>query len=191
MVKLAAGRFGHRVGSCSAFLSSNQDTRFSAGPQRRKWPGLNFRSPSRWWVYDVRYLLRSSCLQALVEEVGRVTPHRNSTAKIAASPLQLQILPKELRPGNSVSVSGVCLTALDIKPGSFCADLAPETWGTYVIFAHARGRSSEPGTSHEGRRRFGGHIVQGHVDGVGKLVALERIADSDNFWLRIELPRED
>jgi riboflavin synthase len=38
--------------------------------------------------------------------------------------------------------------------------------------------------------RFGGHIVQGHVDGVGKLVALERIADSDNFWLRIELPRE-
>lgn len=38
--------------------------------------------------------------------------------------------------------------------------------------------------------RFGGHIVQGHVDGVGKLIALERIADSDNWWLRIELPRE-
>ncbi len=38
--------------------------------------------------------------------------------------------------------------------------------------------------------RFGGHIVQGHVDGVGKLVALERIADSENWWLRIKLPRE-
>jgi riboflavin synthase len=38
--------------------------------------------------------------------------------------------------------------------------------------------------------RFGGHIVQGHVDGVGTLIALERIADSDNFWLRIELPRD-
>jgi riboflavin synthase len=36
--------------------------------------------------------------------------------------------------------------------------------------------------------RFGGHIVQGHVDGVGKLVALERIAESENWWLRIELP---
>lgn len=37
--------------------------------------------------------------------------------------------------------------------------------------------------------RFGGHVVQGHVDGVGKVIALERIADSDNWWLRIELPR--
>jgi riboflavin synthase len=38
--------------------------------------------------------------------------------------------------------------------------------------------------------RFGGHIVQGHVDGVGKLIGLERIADSENFWLRIELPSD-
>ena len=38
--------------------------------------------------------------------------------------------------------------------------------------------------------RFGGHIVQGHVDGVGKLIALERIADSENWWLHIELPEE-
>jgi len=38
--------------------------------------------------------------------------------------------------------------------------------------------------------RFGGHIVQGHVDGVGKVIALERIADSENWWLRIELPHE-
>ena len=38
--------------------------------------------------------------------------------------------------------------------------------------------------------RFGGHIVQGHVDGVGKLIALERIADSENWWLRVELPHD-
>ena len=36
--------------------------------------------------------------------------------------------------------------------------------------------------------RFGGHIVQGHVDGVGKLIELERIADSENWWLHLELP---
>ena len=36
--------------------------------------------------------------------------------------------------------------------------------------------------------RFGGHIVQGHVDGVGILLALDRIADSENWWLRVELP---
>ena len=38
--------------------------------------------------------------------------------------------------------------------------------------------------------RFDGHIVQGHVDGVGKLLAFERIAGSENWWLQIELPSE-
>ena len=38
--------------------------------------------------------------------------------------------------------------------------------------------------------RFGGHIVQGHVDGVGKLISLDRIADSENWWLHIKLPHE-
>jgi riboflavin synthase len=38
--------------------------------------------------------------------------------------------------------------------------------------------------------RFGGHIVQGHVDGVGKLIELERIQDSENWWLHIEIPGE-
>ncbi len=38
--------------------------------------------------------------------------------------------------------------------------------------------------------RFGGHIVQGHVDGVGKLTSFERIADSENWWLNIELPAD-
>ena len=38
--------------------------------------------------------------------------------------------------------------------------------------------------------RFGGHIVQGHVDGVGKLIAFEQIAGSDNWWLHLELPPE-
>jgi riboflavin synthase len=38
--------------------------------------------------------------------------------------------------------------------------------------------------------RFGGHIVQGHIDGVGKLIALDRIADSENWWLEVGLPAE-
>jgi riboflavin synthase len=38
--------------------------------------------------------------------------------------------------------------------------------------------------------RFDGHIVQGHVDGVGKLIAFDRIPDSENWWLHVELPAE-
>lgn len=125
----------------------------------------------------------------IVEEVGRVTrieQHgENRRITIAATNT-----PKELRPGNSVSVSGVCLTALDIKPGSFCADLAPETWALTSFSRMHEGARVNLELPMKADGRFGGHIVQGHVDGVGKLVALERIADSDNFWLRIELPRE-
>ncbi|MGB8912117.1 MAG: riboflavin synthase, partial [Candidatus Sulfotelmatobacter sp.] len=125
----------------------------------------------------------------IVEEVGRVTRieqnGENRRITIAAANT-----PKELRAGNSVSVSGVCLTALDIKPDSFCADLAPETWAL-TSFSHMHeGALVNLELPMKADGRFGGHIVQGHVDGVGKLVALERIADSDNFWLRIELPRE-
>jgi len=125
----------------------------------------------------------------IVEEVGRITrieqhgENRRITIEAANTP-------KELKPGNSVSVSGVCLTALDIKSGSFGADLAPETWTLTSFSRMHEGALVNLELPMKADGRFGGHIVQGHVDGVGKLLALERIADSDNFWLRIELPRE-
>jgi riboflavin synthase len=123
----------------------------------------------------------------IIEEVGRVAriEQRGENRRIT---ITARNAPNELKTGDSVAVSGVCLTALDIKPGSFCADLAPETW-VRTSFSRIRGGALvnlELPMKADGR--FGGHIVQGHVDGVGKLVALERIADSENFWLRVELP---
>jgi len=125
----------------------------------------------------------------IVEEVGRVTrieQHgENRRITIAA-----ENAPRELKSGHSVAVSGVCLTALDIKPGSFCADLAPETWVRTSFSRMHEGALVNLELPMKADGRFGGHIVQGHVDGVGKLIALERIADSENWWLRIELPRD-
>ena len=125
----------------------------------------------------------------IVEEVGRITRieqgGENRRITIAA-----EQTPKELGTGQSVSVSGVCLTALDIKPGSFCADLAPETWVRTSFSRIREGALVNLELPMKADGRFGGHIVQGHVDGVGKLIAMERIADSENWWLHIELPRE-
>jgi riboflavin synthase len=125
----------------------------------------------------------------IVEEVGRMTEiqQRGENRRIT---IAAERTPKELRTGNSVSVSGVCLTALDIKQRSFCADLAPETW-IRTSFSRMRGGglvNLELPMKADGR--FGGHVVQGHVDGVGKLVTFDRIADSENWWLEIELPDE-
>jgi len=125
----------------------------------------------------------------IVEEVGRVTriEKRGENRRITVA---AENTPAELKTGDSVAVSGVCLTALDIKPGAFCADLAPETWTRTSFSRIHEGALVNLELPMKADGRFGGHIVQGHVDGVGKLIGLERIADSENFWLRIELPRD-
>src|SRR5437899_12213921 len=125
----------------------------------------------------------------IIEEVGKVVKieqlgeNRRITIEAATTPKQLGV-------GDSVAVSGVCLTALDIKPTTFCADLAPETWARTSFSRMHKGARVNLELPMKADGRFGGHIVQGHVDGVGKLIALERIADSENWWLRIEIPPE-
>jgi len=125
----------------------------------------------------------------IIEEVGRIKSieqhGENRRITIAA-----KHTPRELGEGQSVAVSGVCLTALDIKPGSFCADLAPETWARTSFSRIHEGALVNLELPMKADGRFGGHIVQGHVDGVGKLISFERIADSENWWLNVELPRD-
>jgi riboflavin synthase len=123
----------------------------------------------------------------IVEEIGKVTriEQRGENRRITVSAANT---PKELGTGSSVAVSGVCLTALDIKSGSFCADLAPETWVRTSFSRIHEGALVNLELPMKADGRFGGHIVQGHVDGVGKMISFDRIAESENWWLNIELP---
>jgi riboflavin synthase len=123
----------------------------------------------------------------IIEEIGRVSgiEQRGENRRITVTAVSV---PKELKTGDSVAVSGVCLTALDIKPGSFCADLAPETWARTSFSRIHEGAAVNLELPLKSDGRFGGHIVQGHVDGVGKVISFERIAESENWWLQIELP---
>ena len=125
----------------------------------------------------------------IIEEVGRVSGIRQR-GEVRRITIAADRTPTQLRAGDSVAVSGVCLTALDVNPGSFAADLAPETWAR-TSFSHIReGVLVNLELPMKADGRFGGHIVQGHIDGVGKLIALDRIADSENWWLEIALPAE-
>jgi riboflavin synthase len=130
----------------------------------------------------------------IIDEVGKVVKIelRGERRRIT---IEAERIPKELATGHSVSVSGVCLTALDIKPKSFCADLAPETWMRTSFSRRHEGALVNLELPMKADGRFGGHLVQGHVDGVGTLVEFERIVDSDgrdsgNWWLHIEIPSE-
>lgn len=125
----------------------------------------------------------------IIEEVGRVTriEQRGENRRITVTATTVA---PELKAGDSVAVSGVCLTAVDIKASSFSADLAPETWTRTSFSRMHEGALVNIELPMKADGRFGGHIVQGHVDGVGTLIELERIADSENWWLHIELPHD-
>jgi riboflavin synthase len=125
----------------------------------------------------------------IIEEVGRVAriENRKGSRRLTVSASRLT---RELRKGDSIAVSGVCLTAVEITPKSFAADLAPETW-TRTSFSRIKPGAQvnlELPTRADGR--FGGHIVQGHVDGTGRFDALKRIAGGEDYWLQIEIPPE-
>jgi riboflavin synthase len=125
----------------------------------------------------------------IIEEVGQVVRigQHGENRRIT---IEAEKTPPQLTTGDSVAVSGVCLTAIDIKPKSFSADLAPETWERTSFSRIHEGALVNLELPMKADGRFGGHIVQGHVDGVGRLVELERIADSENWWLHIEIPSE-
>ena len=125
----------------------------------------------------------------IIEEVGSVIQieQRGENRRIT---IRAERSPGELKTGDSIAVSGVCLTSLAIKPQTFCADLAPETWARTSFSRILEGARVNLELPMKADGRFGGHIVQGHVDGVGRLIKLERIADSENWWLHIELPSE-
>ena len=80
-----------------------------------------------------------------------------------------------LREGDSLSVSGVCLTALDVNATYFHADLAHETLDRTSLGALAPGSNVNLELPTAAGSPLGGHIVQGHVDGCGTLTALDTV----------------
>jgi len=125
----------------------------------------------------------------LVEEVGTVASivERGGNHRIT---INAPNTAKELKQGNSVAVSGVCLTALDIKPESFCADLAAETWTRTSFSRIIQDAQVNLELPLKADGRMGGHMVQGHVDGTGRFIALEPIPNADDFWLLIDIPED-
>jgi riboflavin synthase len=96
----------------------------------------------------------------------------------------------QLRKGDSVGVSGVCLTALEMGPGWFSADLAAETIARTTLSRLAAGSQVNLELPTPVGAPLGGHVVQGHVDGVGTLAALDPVtAGAESDWiLRVRLP---
>jgi riboflavin synthase len=125
----------------------------------------------------------------IIEEVGRVTgiAHENGNRRLTVAAARLN---HELKQGDSIAVSGVCVTAVEITRKSFAADLAAETWKRTSFSRIKKDALVNLELPMRADGRFGGHIVQGHVDGTGKFLGLDRVQGADDYWLRIEIPPE-
>ena len=104
-----------------------------------------------------------------------------------------------LREGDSLGVSGVCLTALDVNPTYFHADLAQETLDRTSLGSLAAGAKVNLELPTAAGSPLGGHVVQGHVDGTGTLVALEPVIpetspqfdrETTDWTLKVRVPQE-
>lgn len=125
----------------------------------------------------------------IIEEVGRV-----AAIKVTGEQRRLTVscskLLSSLKQGDSIAVSGVCLTAVDLTNDAFTADLAQETW-TRTSFSRLKpGALVNLELPMRANGRFDGHVVQGHVDGTGTLVSLETIPDGNDYRLTITVPSE-
>ncbi len=92
-------------------------------------------------------------------------------------------LSADLAPGDSVAVNGVCLTASAIGEGSFEAEVMNETLARSSLGEAAAGLEVNLELPLRAADRLGGHVVQGHVDGVGTVVT----GDQDGFARRVEI----
>src|SRR5258707_6126796 len=90
--------------------------------------------------------------------------------------------------GDSISVNGVCLTALDVQPGSFAADVSKETLLRSTLGSLRAGSPINLERAVTPASRLGGHIVQGHVDARGTFLSSESHGESWTF--RIAYPKE-
>ncbi|AQQ15313.1 Riboflavin synthase [Corynebacterium glaucum] len=123
----------------------------------------------------------------LVEEIGTVEELRKLDDAVRIA-VRAPKATSDATPGDSIAVDGVCLTVIDVNAGVFTADVMRET------LIRSRLATYEPGSKVNLERalaasaRFGGHIVQGHVDGVGTLLAREPSQHWEVF--RFSVPSE-
>jgi len=125
----------------------------------------------------------------IIEELGHVASLETNGQQRRLTVLSSKLV-RELKQGDSISVSGVCLTAVDISKGSFTCDLAQETW---LRTSFSRLKPNAPVNLELPMRangRFDGHVVQGHVDGVGTVISFEPVPSSKDYVLQINIPSE-
>lgn len=123
----------------------------------------------------------------IVEELGRVKAIEQQDDAVRLT-IEGPIAVSDVKRGDSIAVSGTCLTAVEFDNTTFTADVMKETLDRTSLSELKVGDPVNLERAMTAATRFGGHVVQGHVDGVGHIVSRE---PSENWeWLRVSIPAE-
>ncbi len=123
----------------------------------------------------------------LVEGIGKIISFQPCKGGLLAE-ISASFSLKDTNVGDSIAVDGVCLTVTEIKGSSFKAQISPETLAKTTFRYKNSGDYVNLERALRMGDRLGGHLVSGHVDGVGKIVSITPIED---FWrVKIEIPEE-
>lgn len=123
----------------------------------------------------------------LVEETGVIRAVRRTGRSLHLTVGARKVL-EGTRIGDSIAVNGVCLTVTALDEGAFTADVMPETYERTNLKLSPVGALVNLERTMALGDRFGGHIVQGHIDGTGTIVSLER--EEIAVWVTVQAPSE-
>lgn len=119
----------------------------------------------------------------IVEEIGKVLTIKKGSVSSRITFSALKVL-ENTKPGDSIAVNGVCLTATDISKGTFTADVMAETMRRSSLGTLSTGDSVNLERAMLCGGRFGGHIVSGHIDGTGTVTEFKR--EENAVWVTVK-----
>ena len=121
----------------------------------------------------------------IVEEVGTIRSAMKG-ARSGRLVINAALICEDMKLGDSVAVNGVCLTVTDFGPDAFSADVMNETLKRSSLGALKGGSRVNLERAMAANSRFGGHIVSGHIDGLGQIIKKEK--DDNAVWLTVSAP---
>ena len=115
----------------------------------------------------------------IIEEIGKVASLRGAELVIQSS-----LVVQDLAEGDSIAVNGACLTAVSFDKKSFHVQVSPESFEKTTLGRLKAGDKVNLERAMTPNRRFGGHFVQGHVDGVGEVTGVDDQGDFQVWHFR-------
>lgn len=123
----------------------------------------------------------------IVEEIGTVK-HIQKAANSMQLTITAKLVLEDIHLGDSIAVNGVCLTVISFQTNEFTVDVMPETVKATAIRKLASGTVVNLERAMPANGRFGGHIVSGHVDGVG--IILKKRPMENAVYIDFQIPEE-